>query len=91
MAQHKSAEKRARRAIRRTEINGARTSRIRTAVSKVETAIASGDKAAAAAAFKDAQPEMMRGATKGVLRKQTVSRKLSRLSKRIKKLGAAKA
>jgi len=87
MANHKSAEKRNRRAQRRTAINGARVSRIRTQVKKVETAIAGGDKAAAAAAFKDAQPELMRGVTKGVLHKNTVSRKLSRLASRIKSLG----
>lgn len=87
MANHKSAEKRNRRTGRRTAINGARVSRIRTFVKKVETAIASGDKTAAAAAFQEAQPEMMRGATKGVLHRNTVARKLSRLSHRIKALG----
>ncbi len=86
MANHKSAEKRNRRAKRRTAINGARVSRIRTAVKKVESAIATGDKAAAAAAFKDAQPELARGVTKGVVHKNTASRKLSRLSQRIKSL-----
>jgi len=87
MANHKSAEKRNRRAKRRTVINGARVSRIRTAVKKVESAIATGDKSAAAAAFKDAQPELQRGVTKGVVHKNTASRKLSRLSQRIKTLG----
>jgi small subunit ribosomal protein S20 len=87
MANHKSAEKRNRRAKRRTVINGARVSRIRTAVKKVESAIATGDKGAAAAAFKDAQPELQRGVTKGVVHKNTASRKLSRLSQRIKSLG----
>ncbi|HYG85318.1 MAG TPA: 30S ribosomal protein S20 [Azospirillum sp.] len=86
MANHKSAEKRIRQTARRTAINGARVSRIRTFVKKVETAIESGDKAAAAEAFKAAQPEMMRGASKGVLHANTVSRKLSRLSARIKAL-----
>lgn len=87
MANHKSAEKRIRQTERRTEVNRARVSRIRTFVKKVETAIASGDKAAADAALREAQPEMMRGASKGVLHKNTVSRKLSRLSSRIKALG----
>ena len=87
MANHKSAEKRNRRAKRRTVINGARVSRIRTAVKKVESAIATGDKSAASAAFKDAQPELQRGVTKGVVHKNPASRKLSRLSQRIKSLG----
>ena len=86
MANHKSAEKRIRQTERRTEINRNRVSRIRTFVKKVETAISSGNKAEAAEAFKAAQPEMMRGASKGVLHKNTVSRKLSRLSARIKAL-----
>jgi len=86
MANHKSAEKRIRQTERRTAVNRARVSRIRTFVKKVETAIASGDKSAAAEAFREAQPEMMRGANKGVLHKNTVSRKLSRLSSRIKAL-----
>ena len=86
MANHKSAEKRIRQTERRTAVNRARVSRIRTFVKKVETAIASGDKTAAAEAFREAQPEMMRGANKGVLHKNTVSRKLSRLSARIKAL-----
>ena len=86
MATHPSAEKRHRQAERRTEINRARESRIRTFVKKVETAIASGNKEAASAAFHDAQPEMQRGISKGVLHKNTVARKLSRLSARIKAL-----
>ena len=86
MANHKSAEKRIRQTARRTEVNGARVARIRTFVKKVETAIGSGDKAAAAEALKAAQPEMMRGTTKGVLHANTVSRKISRLSARIKAL-----
>ncbi|ACJ00421.1 MULTISPECIES: 30S ribosomal protein S20 [Rhodospirillales] len=88
MANHKSAEKRIRQIKKRTEINRARISRIRTFVKKVELAIASGDKAAANEAFREAQPELMRGATKGVLHRNTVSRKLSRLNQRIKALGA---
>lgn len=86
MANHKSAEKRIRQTARRTAVNGARVSRIRTFIKKVETAIETGDKAAAAEAFKAAQPEMMRGASKGVLHANTVSRKLSRMSARIKAL-----
>jgi len=86
VANHKSAEKRFRQTERRTEVNRARVSRIRTYTKKVEVAIASGDKAAAAEAFKAAQPELMRGATKGVLHANTISRKLSRLSARIKAL-----
>ena len=84
MANHVSAAKRARQSEKRTEVNKSRVSRIRTAVKKVETAIAGGDYEAATAALKDAQPEMMRGATKGVLEKNAVSRKISRLSGRIK-------
>jgi small subunit ribosomal protein S20 len=86
MAHHKSAEKRFRQTKRRTEVNRTRESRIRTFVKKVETAIASGDKKAAQSAFVEAQPELQRGVTKGVLAPNTVSRKLSRLSARIKAL-----
>lgn len=86
MANHKSAEKRIRQIKRRTAINRARISRIRTFVKKVEAAIASGDKEAANAALRVAQPELHRGVTKGVLHKNTVARKLSRLSQRIKAL-----
>ena len=86
MATHVSAEKRIRQTERRTAVNRARLSRIRTFVKKVETAIASGDKAAARAAFVAAQPELQRGAQKGVMHRNTVARKLSRLSARIKAL-----
>ncbi len=86
MAHHKSAKTRINRNLRRAAINGTRTSRIRTFVKSVETAIASGDKSAAEAAFKSAQPEMHRGVKVGVLHRNTVGRKLSRLSKRIKAL-----
>jgi small subunit ribosomal protein S20 len=86
MANHKSAEKRIRQTERRTIVNRNRVSRIRTFVKKVELAIASGDKAAAQEAFKAAQPEMQRGITKGVLHQNTVARKLSRMSSRIKAL-----
>lgn len=88
MANHKSAEKRIRQTARRTTLNRSRKSRIRTFIRKVEDAIASGDKSAAANAFRDAQPELMRGVSRGVLKKQTVSRKLSRLSARIKAISA---
>ncbi|MBC6405075.1 MAG: 30S ribosomal protein S20 [Rhodospirillales bacterium] len=87
MANHKSAEKRNRRRQRRMFINHARISRIRTYVKRVENAIHSGDKDAAGAALREAQPELMRGVGKGVLHRNTTSRKLSRLSKRIKALG----
>ncbi len=86
MANHSSAEKRIRQTVKRTAVNTARVSRIRTFVKKVEMAIAGGDKEAAKAAFVAAQPEMQRGVTRGVLHKNTVSRKLSRLSTRIKAL-----
>lgn len=91
MANHKSAKKRIRQTERRTLVNKNRVSRIRTFMKKVETAIATGDQSAARAAFQAAQPEMQRGVTKGVLHKNTVSRKLSRLSARIKALGEARA
>ncbi len=86
MAHHKSAKKRIRRNDRRAAINRARISRIRTHVKNVELAVASGDKEAARAALQAAQPELHRGVTKGVLHKNTVARKLSRLSARVKAL-----
>jgi len=86
MATHKSAEKRIRQTERRTAVNRARVSRIRTFVKKVETAIASGDRNAAVAAFAAAQPELHRGVNRGVLHQNTVARKLSRLNSRIKAL-----
>lgn len=88
MASHKSAKKRIRQTAKRTVVNRNRISRIRTQVRKVEEAIASGDATRAQEAFRTAQPEMMRGVSKGVLHRNTVSRKLSRLSARIKALGA---
>ena len=81
-----SAKKRARRDERRTEINRARRARVRTFVKKVEAAIAGGDKTAASAALKAAEPELARGVAKGVLHANTASRKVSRLSARIKTL-----
>jgi small subunit ribosomal protein S20 len=86
MANIKSSKKRARQTPKRTAVNCNRMTRIRTFVKSVEEAIASGDKTAAASALRAAQPEMMRGASKGVVLKSTVSRKLSRLSARIKAL-----
>lgn len=88
MANHKSAKKRIRRNAKRAAINTSRISRIRTFLKRVETAISSGDKVAAQTALKEAQPELMRGVSKGVLHKNTVSRKLSRLSARVKTVGA---
>ena len=88
MANHKSAKKRIRRNANRAEINKSRISRIRTFLKRVEMAIASGDKGAARAALKDAQPELMRGVSKGVLHKNTASRKMSRLSAKVKTVGA---
>lgn len=88
MANHKSAKKRIRQIAGRSEVNGARRSRIRTYIKKVESAIGAGDQAAAQDALKAAQPEMMRGAQKGVFHKNTMSRKLSRLSAAIKQIGA---
>lgn len=87
MANSRQAAKRARQNERRYEINRARRSRIRTFLRKVEEAIASGDKDAAQAALRAAQPELMRGVTKGILHKNTASRKVSRLSSRVKALG----
>ena len=83
MANHPSAAKRARQNVRRANINRLRRSRVRTFVKKVEAAIASGNRDAAQAALKAAQPELDRAADKGVLHKNTVARKLSRLSARV--------
>lgn len=88
MANHKSSEKRIRQTKARTEVNSIRISRIRTFVKKVETAIASGKKVDAQQALREAQPEIMRGVSKGVIKKGTASRKMSRLSARIKSLAA---
>ena len=87
MAHHHSAKKRIRRTARRTAINRARVSRIRTYVKSVELAIAGGDRDAAQAALKAAQPQLSRGVRAGVLHRNTVARKLSRLSSRIKAMG----
>ncbi|MCV6595573.1 MAG: 30S ribosomal protein S20 [Mangrovicoccus sp.] len=87
MANTPQSKKRARQNERRQDINKARRSRIRTFLRKVEEAIASGDQGVAQAALRDAQPEMMRGVTKGVMHKNTAARKMSRLSARVKAIG----
>jgi small subunit ribosomal protein S20 len=87
MANTKSAKKAARQATRRTEVNKARSTRARTAVRQVEEAIAAGNKDAATAALKSAAPILARTAQKGVLHKKTASRKVSRLSVRVKAMG----
>ncbi len=89
MANTEQSKKRARQADARYAVNKARRSRIRTFIKKVEEALASGDQAAASAALKVAQPEMARGVSKGVLHKNTVSRKISRLASRVNGLVAA--
>ena len=88
MANHKSSEKRIRQTEKRTAVNRKRVSVIRASLKKVEAAIATGNKKAAAAALKEAQPELMSGVSKGVVKLGTASRKMSRLSARIKKLAA---
>ncbi len=88
MPNTKTAKKAMRQSARRTEINKARKSRIRTFIRKVEKAIASGDAEAASQALRAAQPEIMRGARRNILHKNTAARKISRLSKRIKALSA---
>ncbi|HTW27910.1 MAG TPA: 30S ribosomal protein S20 [Acetobacteraceae bacterium] len=86
MANTASARKRIRQTARHTARNQARKSRMRTFVKKVEAAIGSGDKEVAAAALRAAQPELQRAAGKGVVHRNTIARKLSRLSTRIKSL-----
>lgn len=88
MANHKSSKKRIIRNANRAEINKSRVSRIRTFIKKVESAITSGNKETAEAALREAQPEIMRGVSKGVLKKNTASRKISRLAARVKSVGA---
>jgi small subunit ribosomal protein S20 len=89
MANHASAKKRIRRNARSAKVNSDRRGRIRSFVKKVEMAIASGDAKEAAGALKAAQPEMQRGVSKGILEKNTVARKISRLSAGIKALKKA--
>ena len=88
MANTSSAKKATRVIARRTEINKSRRTRLRTSLVKVEEAIATGDRTKALAAIKEAEPIIMRSAQKGVVHKNTASRKISRLSKRVAKLGA---
>ena len=86
MANTRSAKKATRKIARRTEVNKSRRSRMRLFVRKVEEAITSGDVAVARAALRDAEPEIMRAAQKGVVHKSTASRRVSRLTHRIAKL-----
>ena len=88
MANTSSAKKMVRKIARRTAVNKNRRSRVRTFIRKVEEAIAGGDKEAAAAALKAAQPEIMRSVTKGIMKKNTAARKVSRLSAGVKKIDA---
>jgi small subunit ribosomal protein S20 len=88
MANTDSAKKATRKIAARTEVNKSRRSRMRGFVRKVEEAIAAGDKAAAEAALKAAQPELQRAATKGILHRNTASRKVSRLAHRVNLIGA---
>lgn len=88
MANTPSAKKATRKIAARTEVNKARRSRMRTFLRKVEEAIASGDAAAASTALKAAEPEIMRAASKGIVHKNTASRKVSRLSHRVKSISA---
>jgi small subunit ribosomal protein S20 len=87
MANTKSAKKAARQTVRRTAVNKARRTRLRSSVRKVEEAIASGNKEAAAASLKEAEPIIARTAQKGVVHRKTASRKVSRLAKRVRALG----
>ena len=87
MANTPQAKKRIRRNAKRADINGARVSRIRTFIKAVESALAAGNKDDAATALKAAQPELFRGVARGVIHKNTASRKFSRLSKRVSSLG----
>jgi small subunit ribosomal protein S20 len=87
MANSPQSKKRARQTVRRTEINTARRSRIRTFLRKVEAAIASGDGERAKTALREAQPELMRGVSRGIYHRNTAARKMSRLSARVKAIG----
>ena len=86
MANTSSAKKRIRRDLRQTKVNSARKARVRTFVKAVQSAIDTGDKESATSALQKAQPELMRGVTRGVVKKNTASRKISRLSRAIKAL-----
>ncbi|MCP4183828.1 MAG: 30S ribosomal protein S20 [Hyphomicrobiales bacterium] len=88
MANTRSAKKAVRKIARRTEVNKARRTQMRTSIRKVEEAVASADKTAASEALKNAQPIIMRAVTKGILKKNTASRKVSRLAASVNKIGA---
>jgi len=88
MAHHKSSLKRIRRTERATAVNRDRRGRIRTEIRNVEEAIAAGDQTAAQVALKQAQPEIMRGVTRGIIKQNTASRKVSRMAHRIKGMSA---
>ena len=88
MANTPQSKKRARQGEKRAAVNKSRRSRMRTYIRKVEEAIASGDQTAAQEALKAAQPELMRGVTKGIFHKNTASRKMSRLAARVKAMAA---
>ena len=88
MANTPSAKKRVRQLTRKTEVNKARRSRVKTFIKKVEQSISLGDSDSAIAALKSAQPEIQRGVTKGIYHKNTASRKISRLAKRVKAISA---
>ena len=89
MAHHPSAKKRIRQTVRRTAVNRARLSRIRTFIKRVERAVASGDQDAAREALRAAEPEIRRGVNKGVLKLNTASRRISRLSKKVNQVTAS--
>jgi small subunit ribosomal protein S20 len=89
MANTKSAKKAARQTVRRTNANKGRRSRARSYARKVEEAIEAGDKKAAAAALKEAEPVLARTAQKGLVHRKTASRKVSRLAKRVSAMGKA--
>jgi small subunit ribosomal protein S20 len=91
MAHNRSAKKRIRQTQKRTAINRARTSRIKTFIKRVELAVESGDAEAASAALRVAEPEIRRGVTKGVLQLNTASRRISRLSRKVGQLGQVAA
>ena len=89
MANHKSAKKRIRRNDRRADINGSRTSRMRTFIKKIESALNAGDAKEAETALRNATPEIYRSVSKGLIHKNTAARKMSRLTARVKSLKSA--
>lgn len=88
MANHASSKKRIRQIERRTAVNRTRMTSVRTAVKKVEQAITAGDQAVAQSAFREMQPQLQRCITKGLLKSNTVSRKISRMNARVKAMSA---